>query len=89
MHIIPSTPPKSLTSETNFSNYILIVDAYSKIPKLYGKEKITTEGVMDKLDMLQSIFGKNRRIWVVVFRKNFSIFREVIYLDIVQIRMPN
>ena len=35
-------------SDTTFSNYLLIVDAYSKIPKLYGMEKITTEEVMDK-----------------------------------------
>ena len=49
MDIIPSTAPKSFTSDTTFSNYFLIVDAYSKIPKLYGMEKITTEEVMDKL----------------------------------------
>ena len=42
MDIIPSTAPKSLTSDTTFSNYLLIVDAYSKITKLYGMEKITT-----------------------------------------------
>ena len=58
MDIIPSTEPKSLTSDTNFSNYLLIVDSYSKIPKLYGMEKIKTEEVMDKLDMFQSRFGK-------------------------------
>ena len=58
MDIIPSTAPKSLTSDTTFSNYILTVDAYSKIPKLYGMEKISTKEVMDKLDMFQSIFGK-------------------------------
>ena len=58
MDIIPSTSPKSLTSDTTFSNCLLIVDAYSKIPKLYGMEKITTEEVMDKLDMFQSRFGK-------------------------------
>ena len=58
MDRIPSTAHKSLTSETIFSNYLLIVDAYSKIPKLYGMEKITTEEVMDKLDMFQSRFGK-------------------------------
>ena len=57
-NIIPSTAPKRLTSDTTFSNYRLIVDAYSKIPKLYGMEKITTEEVMDKLDMFQSRFGK-------------------------------
>ena len=58
MDIIPPTTPKSLTSDTTFSNYLLIVDAYSKIPKLYGMEKITTEEVMDKLDMFQSRFGE-------------------------------
>ena len=39
-------PLKSLTSETTFSNYILIVDAYSKTTKMYGNEIITTEEVM-------------------------------------------
>ena len=58
MDIITSTEPKSLTSDTNFSNCLVIVDAYSKIPKLYGMDKITTEEVMDKLDMFQSRFGK-------------------------------
>ena len=38
--------------------YLLIVDAYSKIPKLYGMENITTAEVLDKLDMFQSRFGK-------------------------------
>ena len=58
MDIIPSTAPNILTSDTTFSNYILIVDAYSKIPKLHGMEKISTGKGMDKLDMFQSIFGK-------------------------------
>ena len=58
MDIVPSTAPKNLTSDTNFYNYILIVDAYSNIPKLYGMEKTTTEEVMEKLDMFQSRFGK-------------------------------
>ena len=58
MDIVPSTSPKSLTSDTTFSNYLLSVDAYSKITKLYGMQKITTEKVMDKLDMFQSRFGK-------------------------------
>ena len=40
--IIPPTAPQSLTSDTTFSNYLLIVDAYSKIPKMYGMENITT-----------------------------------------------
>ena len=58
MDIIPSTAPKSLNSDKTFSNYLFIVDAYSNIPKLYGMEKITTEEVMDKLDMFQSRSGK-------------------------------
>ena len=58
MDIVPSTAPQSLTSYTHFSKYLSIVDAYSKIPKLYGMEKITTEEVMVKLDMFQSRFGK-------------------------------
>ena len=51
MDIIPSTAPKLLTSDTTFSNYFLFVDDDSKIPKLYGIEKITTEKVIDDLDM--------------------------------------
>ena len=58
MDIIPATAPESFTSETTFSIYLLIVDAYSKIPKLYGMYKITTEEVMDNLDMFQYKFGK-------------------------------
>ena len=58
MDVIPSTSPKSLTNDTNFKNYLLIVDAYSKIPNLYGMENITTAEVMDKLDIFQSRFGK-------------------------------
>ena len=58
MDIIPSTTPKSFTNDTNFKHYLLIVDANSKIPKLYGMENITTAEVMDKLDMFQSRFGK-------------------------------
>ena len=58
MDIIPSTAPKILTSDTTFSNYLLSVDAYSKIPKLYGMENITTEEVMYKLYMFHSRFGK-------------------------------
>ena len=58
MDIVLSIASKILTSDTTFSNYLLIVDAYSKIPKLYGMEKITTEEFMDKLDMFQSRFWK-------------------------------
>ena len=78
-----------MTSDTTFSNYLLIVDAYSKIPKLYGMDNIISEEVIEKLDMFQSRSVKNRRIWVVVFRKNFSRCRYAIYLDGVQRIMPN
>ena len=47
-----------MTSEKPFSNYLLVVDAYSNIPKLYGMEKITREEVMEKLDIFQARFGK-------------------------------
>ena len=47
MDIITSTAPKSLTSDTTFSNYLLIVDAYSNIPKLYGMDKITFHDVRE------------------------------------------
>ena len=43
MDFIPETAPKHLTSDTTFSNYLLTVDAYSKITKLYGMDIITTE----------------------------------------------
>ena len=62
MDIIPSTAPKRLISDTPFSNYLLIVDAYSKIPKFYGMEKFSAEEVMDKLDILQSKSGKNTNL---------------------------
>ena len=42
MDIVTATAPIYLTSETTFSNRILIVDACSKIPKLYGMERIIT-----------------------------------------------
>ena len=58
MDIILSTATKSLTSDTTFSNYLLFIDASSKSPNLYGMEKITTEEVMDNMDIFQSRFGK-------------------------------
>ena len=58
MDIIPATTRNIFTSENNLLNYILIVDAYSKIPQLYGMDRIHTEKVMDKLDTFQSRFGK-------------------------------
>ena len=56
MDIISATAPKRLTTEITFSKHILIFDAYSKIPELYGMDRITTEEVMDKFDIFQYIF---------------------------------
>ena len=56
--IIAATSYKSLTKENTFSNYLLIVDAYSKITKIHLMENITTEEVMDKLDRIQARYGK-------------------------------
>ena len=42
MDTIPPIEPIVLTSDNNFTNYILIVDAYLKITKLYSMEKMTT-----------------------------------------------
>ena len=53
MNIIPATPPICLTSETN---YLLIVDTYSEISKIYSMEIITTKQVMDKLGIFQYRF---------------------------------
>ena len=57
MNIIPATYPKGFTSKTNFSKYLLIVDAYQNILKMSGMEIITTEEVMDKIDLFQPRFG--------------------------------
>ena len=58
MDIVPALSPKCLRSETTFSYYILIIDASSKITKLYGMERVTTEEIMDRLDMFHARFGK-------------------------------
>ena len=58
MDIIPAISSRILTKNNTFSNYLLIVDAYYRIPKLYGMKNITTEEVMDKSDIFQAIFVK-------------------------------
>ena len=56
MEIIPAIYSKRLTKYTTFYYYLLVVDAYSKLPRLYGIENIATEEVMDKLDIFQARF---------------------------------
>ena len=58
MDIIPALSFKSLTKNTNIFYCHLIVDSYSTLPIFYGMENITTEEVMDKLDIFQDRFGK-------------------------------
>ena len=80
MDIIPATSSKRLTSESTFYNDLWIVYEYSKPPKLYGMEIITTEEVMDKLDLFQSRFGKIYEFLLVGFEKSFSRCRYAVYL---------
>ena len=58
MDTIPSISSKHLTKDTTFDNYLLIVDTCSESPELFVMENITTEDVMDNLDMFQARFGK-------------------------------
>ena len=58
MDTLPATSYKSLTKYSTFDNYLWIVYDYSKIPKLYGMENITTEEVMENLNMFLARFGK-------------------------------
>ena len=58
MNIILAISSKSVTRDTTFDNYFSNVDASSNIPKLYRMDHITTEEVVDKLDMSQARFGK-------------------------------
>ena len=47
-----------ILENTTFSNDLLTVRAYSKLPKLYGMENITTKEVMEYLYMFQAISKK-------------------------------
>ena len=58
MGIIPVIAFKILKKYNNFDNYLLILDAYSRLPRPCGMESITAEEVMDKLNIFQSKFGK-------------------------------
>ena len=89
MDIIPYTSPKSLSNDTNLQNYLLIVDAYSKILKLYGMENITTAEVMEKIGHVSVQIQENRPTWLVIFGKNLSRCRYDVYLDGVQRRISN
>ena len=51
MEIISGISSKSLTKGTTFSNYLWIVDAYSKLPD-FGMENITKEEAMYKLSYI-------------------------------------
>ena len=67
MDRIASTAPKSLTSDTKYSNYLLIFHSYYKMKKCDGMEKISTGEVMDNLDWNISSLSINSSV------KTFSI----------------
>ena len=58
MEIILAIYSKRLTKETTFYNYLLLVDAYSKLTRLYEKTNITTKEIMDNIYIFQSRVGK-------------------------------
>ena len=58
METIPYLSSKSSTKDATFHNYLLILDDYYELPRLYGMENITTKEVMDKIDMFQYLFVK-------------------------------
>ena len=58
MNTIPDLSYKVLIEDTTLDNQLLIMDAYFKLPRLYGAENITTGEVMDKLGTFQARFVK-------------------------------
>ena len=70
MDIIPAISSKSQTKDTTFANYLLIVDTYYKLPKLYGMDKITIEKVLENLYMFQSRFGKVEKLAGGIWRES-------------------
>ena len=58
MGVMPYIYSKIITKETTFDHYLLFMDEYYKLPRLYGTENITTEEVMYKLDIFQARFEK-------------------------------
>ena len=68
MDIIPYIYTKILTKDTTLYNYLLILDAYSILPKIYGMEKITNEDGQARY--VSSKIWKMRGIWLVGFGDN-------------------
>ena len=58
MYIISYLSSKIFTKDIIYANYHLIVDAYSKLTIFYLVENITTEEVIDWLDIIQARFRK-------------------------------
>ena len=74
MDIIPLPCRQGLTAKTTFANYLLVVDAYSRMTRLYGLEETTTEAVMDKLDVFIAELGKVDRFgWCDVTQNKFHV----------------
>ena len=96
MDIISAISSRILTKDTTFPNYLLIMEAHPKIPKLYRMENIISDKVMDKLDMFQAIFVKLDEFgwWDMKRIQNYTStqftskeFQEVIYVRGVQLAL--
>ena len=88
INIVTSTAPKISTSDTTFYNYLLIVDAYSKIPEIYGMEKSQQKKLWTNWICFNPDLG-NEPIWMVGLRNFFSRCRYAVYLDGFQRGMSN
>ena len=58
MDIIPAPQKSSFDPDCDFSHYLLIVDTYSRMPRLYELNEINTEAVMDKIEEFVARYGE-------------------------------
>ena len=58
MDIIPAPHKSSFDPDCDFSHYLLIVDTYSRIPRLYGLNDLNTEAVVEKIEELVARYVK-------------------------------
>ena len=58
MDIIPAPHKSSFDPNCDFSHYLLIVDTYSRIPRLGGLNELNSEAVMDKIEEFVARYGE-------------------------------
>ena len=58
MDIIPAPHKSSFDPNCGFSNYLLIVDTYSRIPRMCGLNELHSEAVMDKIEEFVARYGE-------------------------------